>query len=216
MGNLRDSINAKESVLRLADTIQEESWRTHKDVIVYEPKNIEPLYKAFQDNYDYMEKNGMVAGTTDLDRFKVVSAYTKAALTHPLFTINKEKLSEKFEAGAIPMRVCIPNEYFIEKMIRSLMHDLCRVVKKNMWDIDEYHFYLPSQLYSLKCQGDEFVMTASGFDQIFPKLLRRYSGLEDVERFPLFAFSHLLCLLEIINDCANFNQTRSYFPVKDF
>ena len=216
MENLRNSVKAKESILLLANKVHEQSWREHKKLVEYKPANIDAIFTAFQFNYDYMTDNGMLEGTTDLDRFKVVSSYAKAVLTHPLFFADKEKTSKVLDNGAIPMRVCIPNEYFIVMMIRSLMHDLCAAVKKSMWGIDEYHFYLPSQMHNLKYQGCQYVNSVQGFGQVFPKLLHRYSTPDKLDRFPLFAFSFLLRLLEIANDCANFGRKVDYYPAVAF
>jgi hypothetical protein len=196
-----------------ADKVYDRLWGIYKELVRYTPDSIEQIHKSFMLNHDYM-KSEMESQTENLDRFKIVSAYTKAILAHPLFMPNEKAIENFYRTAKVPeIPFCIkfPNLYFIFIMIRSIMHDFGAKVKLKMWSIDYYHFFLPVYLYNLKFENGKYKTENSDFYSRFIKFLFHYNRKEYIEKFPLFAFSSILILLDMSNDCANFELTKKYY-----
>jgi hypothetical protein len=202
-------------IREIADKVNDKSWGAYKNLVIYTPDSIEQIHESFKKNHDSM-KSQMKGHTKNLDRFKIVSAYTKAILTHPLFIPNDKAIEEfflksKVKVPKLPVRIKNPNAYLIFIMIRSVMHDFCSKVKQIMWSINPYHFYLPVCRYYLKPEKDGFKTEDSNFFYRFFKFLCSYDSKESIDKFPLFAFSNILLLLEMSNDCANFGLAKKYY-----
>jgi len=200
----------------MAEEIHNKSWGAYRGLVKYMPENIEQIHTSFIQNYDSM-KSEMMEGTENLERFKIISAYTKAILAYPLFLPDEEAVA-KFLLLYKEIPICIkhPNSSFIYMMILSLMHDFSAKVKRKMWHIDQYRFFLPVNLYNLKLENNEYITEVSDFTYRFIKFICYYSNKESIEKFPLFAFSNILLLLEMSNDCANFGLAKKYYePSQD-
>jgi hypothetical protein len=200
----------------MAEKIHNKSWGAYSKLVKYTPENIEQIHKSFIENYVSM-KSQMMEDTENLERFKIISAYTKAILAHPLFMPDKKAVAKFLLSNAeIPICIKYPNSYFIYIMILSLINDYSAEVKRNMWGIDSYYFSLPVKLYNLKFKNNEYVTEDSDFTYRFIKFICYYSNKESIEKFPLFAFSNILLLLEMSNDCANFDLADKYYePSQD-
>lgn len=164
-----------------------------------------------------MKKN-MPKKTSDLNRYKILSAYTKAVLKHPLFeqVANSEGVYETHKK--VPLRIRNPNEYFVFIMIESFMNDYHVAVKQHTPDSDvqaliSYRFFYPKYLYNLNLRSEngECIKTIGGFDLAFIKLLHHHGKKEQIDNFPLFSFARIFSMLEMSSDCAVYGLSDKYY-----
>jgi len=201
---------------KLADMAHGQLWGQYKNLVKYNKYCFNDIHESFKENYDSM-KSAMVKGTEHLSRYKIISAYTKAILTHPLFSPDEDKVAEFFKTAKIPNIIRVPNETFICMMIQSLMQKYSAKVKKIIWkdrlEGKQYEFKYPVHLIhsSLKLDNGEYENENTNFVLTFIRLLYWYRTEEGPKNFPLFAFAIILFLLEMSNDCANYGVADMYY-----
>jgi len=200
-------------ITKIADKVDGELWGGYKEFITYHRDRINNVDGYFLKYHDLMKNSWMQEGTENLDRFKMVAAYTKAILDYPLFETNKEDVIKYLDNGyLIPDAIEHPNEYFLFMMIRTIMHDFSTQVKKHMWKKDNYHFYHPIYLHNLRRkEGGEFEQETSYYVPTFINYLLCFGADRIDSPYPLFAFSKILRMLEMSNDCAHFNLKEYYY-----
>jgi len=202
---------------KLADTAYDQIWGQYKNLVKYNNYLIKKeIHESFIKDYGLMNSE-MVEGTEHLSRYKIISAYVKALLTYPLFSLDEGKVAEFLKTKSIPRIVRVPNEIFICMMIQALIQKYSLKAKKMILeeklDGKQYEFKYPAHLIHISLENDNggYKNENTNFVLTLTRLFYWYRTVKGPQHFPLFVFAIILFLLEMTNDCVYYEAAGLYY-----
>jgi len=184
----------------------------YPNCVEYTPKSMEEIKKTFRDTCKKMEEYI----TSDLlDRHKLIAAFVRAILKHPLFITNEEAAKKVQAEGMLYednyYRVIFPNEYFVMFMIESILTDFGKSVKEKLWGEESYSFTFPSYVYNIAESVDDENLHRSGVSFRFEmiKLLNVYKN--DNSTCCTLLLAQVILMSEIANDSGRLDYSSKYY-----